>query len=508
MRAVLITILAAVAIVMAPAMAEHTPVRMTCTADPAGDVVVDGPEEPTAGELQDADILRLCAWLERSGLHVVLTNAAGGPDMFITELVEVYVDLDGDGAWDRRISSGFGGGSGELSSTTYDRAGTRLCDDLRFMRTFANHAVAPAACLGDPDSVTVGAVFRDARYRPTEPDSPTFTDAVAGGEAPALAVHAGPRVARLLGEDVIAIGIAWSQATFGDGDPDRALLARADNHADALASGVLQGHLDAPLLFTSSAALDPRVRAELGRLGVSRVTVLGGDRAVSDSVVGELRADGYEVDRIAGPTRYHTAAAIVEGIEHLTGTVLVRGSDDPEEPTRAWADSLAAGAFTAADPFGIGGVLLTAPDELPAPSAERWSGRYVIGGQEAVSDAVAAQGSAEEQVRLAGPERAATAAAVAAYNRDPAYIPDELDDGRILLVDGTSPVGWASGFAAAAHAARFNAAVLLTAGDQLPDATVAAIESVEDPARPPTIVCGPEVADGACTAALELLSGD
>src|SRR5690606_30153586 len=83
------------------------------------------------------------------------------------------------------------------------------------------------------------------------------------------------------------VAIRLSQATFGDGGADHALLATDAAFADALASGTLQAD-DTPLLLTGRTSLRTDVATELQRLGVEDVTILGGEAAVDDDVVEDL----------------------------------------------------------------------------------------------------------------------------------------------------------------------------------------------------------------------------
>lgn len=302
--------------------------------------------------------------------------------------------------------------------------------------------------------------------------------------------------------------LAWSRE-LELGEPSygsrTVLLARDDDPSDALASAGLQGGDDvSPLLLTPSDHLDDVVADELARLGADRVLVLGGEQAVSEVVVAELREKGYEVDRRFGATRIETAILLdgypsarpLEGNDHA---LLVRAYGTPDDQTAAFADSLAAGRYAASRQLPV---LLTHTDGLPAALEEHVRERVansvslgrvtVLGGRDAVSDEVVAQLQALglEVERLAGADRADTAVQVATRLLDDA----DVDDAEgASVVHGWDPLGWASGFAAAARGV--GGGPLLVVGDDVPPSTRAWFEGGDGDTP---LVCGPLVTDRVC----------
>ena len=65
-----------------------------------------------------------------------------------------------------------------------------------------------------------------------------------------------------------------------------------------------------PLVLTNGANLNNNEELQLSEFQTSNVVILGGTTVVSQAVEDALKADGYNVYRIAGATRYETAAKI------------------------------------------------------------------------------------------------------------------------------------------------------------------------------------------------------
>jgi SpoIID/LytB domain protein len=164
---------------------------------------------------------------------------------------------------------------------------------------------------------------------------------------------------RLNGPDRFATAAAIARNTFVSSDV--AIVARGEgSFADGLAANFLAGVFGAPTLLTNTGSLPQITSDTLAALGVKQVKVLGGTGAVSDAVVAQLDAT-YEVERISGPNRYATAAAVAKAgaasIGSFTGkktAVLSSGVSFP--------DALAAGGIVYAMKFPQ---LLTDPATLP-----------------------------------------------------------------------------------------------------------------------------------------------
>ena len=285
-------------------------------------------------------------------------------------------------------------------------------------------------------------------------------------------------------QDPVAVALAWSAR---HDHAATVVLARADDPVDALTSGGVQGAVGGLLLVTAGERLDPRVAAEVRRLGATDAVLLGGEHALGPQVAADLTALGVAVTRIAGGDRLATAVAAAAHVRpDATSALLVRAHGDPDDPTRQFADALGAGVAAArlAAP-----VLLSAGDGLSATTAAHLEASAIaevtlVGGEAALSGQVAADltaiGIAVE--RVAGPDRAGTAAALAAAASGPS-----------VLVAGDDPDGWVSGFAVAGAVP--GARLLLALGDHLPSSSAEALWR-----RGVDVTCGPLVADAACAA--------
>lgn len=277
------------------------------------------------------------------------------------------------------------------------------------------------------------------------------------------------------GGDNVQVAIELSRLTFPDG-AQAAFLGRSDLFPDNLASGAGQGLIDSPLLLTESNALNEDTRAELERLDVRAVFVLGGENAISSTVEQELEDEGYTVERLEGETRIETAIDIARTLFPLEETAILArafpatGGTSTDE-TQAFADSLAAGGWAADDGFPV---LLTQTEVLTGNTRDYLEESpinqvFIVGGEAAISQTV------EQQVedlgitveRVEGPTRFDTAVAIAEARGF-----DSAEDAETtILIEGQAEDAWAAGFASAALADLADAPIVLANGDDLPQAT-------------------------------------
>lgn len=230
-------------------------------------------------------------------------------------------------------------------------------------------------------------------------------------------------VRRLAGATRYETAAAISRATFPSGTRYEAVVARGDIFPDALAGTYLAGAANGggPLLLTQPTELPAATAAEIERLGIQYVTILGSADAISPGVEAEIRRLGPSVRRVAGATRYDTAAAI--------------SGQDPENPPNAiflasgetFADALAVSPLTWTGDAAAYGALLLTPSASLHPATRRaleqapTSRVLIVGGTSAVSANVEAQVRAichadrgcPQVERIAGQNRYETAVKIA-----------------------------------------------------------------------------------------------
>lgn len=247
-----------------------------------------------------------------------------------------------------------------------------------------------------------------------------------GGDVPVFRVSAGTGTT-----EAITQAVAVSQTVFADADAPGdqsggvvarwAVVARADDHADALAGASLTLGV-APLLFSpSSGPLATPTALELARTLApgSTVYLLGGEAALPATLDAELAALGFTPVRLAGPYREATAVAVADeldavlqagGLQPAPAAIVVNRED--------WPDAIAAGQLGAQ--LGLP-VLLTpagslSPDTAAALDARQLAALYVVGGTVRVAEATMAsalqQAQLDRAIRLAGEERTGTVVAV------------------------------------------------------------------------------------------------
>lgn len=272
-----------------------------------------------------------------------------------------------------------------------------------------------------------------------------------------------PTTDRVSGATRLATAVAISEATWTADGPSAVFIANGYTFADALTAPSVAGTYLGPILLVDPDAIPPVVADELDRLtGVDQAFVLGGTDAVSASVEQQLQ-DRYGQDgvvRLAGQTRFETAAAVAREVAGATGIGIIDGKRTAFlADGTGFADALTVGpaSYEARLP-----VLLTAPDRLPAATRdtlEELDIEHVViaGGTAAVSSEVAAQVDDSDTTveRLAGRDRTDTAVRVALWEL--AHL--GYDRTELLLARGDA---FPDSLAVGPLAASLDAPVLLT----------------------------------------------
>ena len=243
---------------------------------------------------------------------------------------------------------------------------------------------------------------------------------------------------------------------------DTVFVGTGAKYPDALTGGSAAVRFDAPMLLTAPTSLPESTRAEIVRLGPTRIVLLGGTAAVSAGVEAQLAGLAPEgVVRIGGADRYETAAMISRAyFTPDTHTVYIAtGMNFP--------DSLAGvpGADRAGAP-----ILLVRTDSLPQATAaeiDRLAPQeiVVLGGSAAISNGVTGALAQHAPVvrRLYGHDRYGTAAAISAE-----AFPGGAD--TVFIAIGTK---FPDAVAAGPAAAHLGGPLLLTRDDTMMGSTVA-----------------------------------
>ena len=291
-----------------------------------------------------------------------------------------------------------------------------------------DHGTDPTDPDTDDDGLTDGEEVNDHGTDPLDPDTDD------GGTSDGVEVMDGTEPVstpeddaanRVDGADRVETSVEVSSS--GLDSAAAAVLARSDVFADALTASSLAAEVEGPILLTSPGTLDGRVADELDRLGVETIYMVGGTAALSTEIEEELRADGYDIRRIEGPSRFDTAVAIAREVVGLGGPVdTVTFTRHDEFPDAMSAANLAT--------WGRSPILLSTRDDVPDVSMEALSSLLaedagaltLAGGVAALSPAVEAELLAAGQTtrRIAGTDR---------YSTSVAFVEEATDLGADLV---------------------------------------------------------------------------
>jgi putative cell wall-binding protein len=322
-----------------------------------------------------------------SGTLDIATATRSGDATSVTVLITTYdaftdqdalflvpIDINGDNVIDHEVVAGWDGTglSGEVShGTPHTQLATSVTRpdstsiSITFSRALINGSTTFAWAVGSLAFVPPSTIVFDSA-----PDNASFTQ--------------GPPATRVAGTD--RIGTAIESSFFSPTLAKAVVVARSDDYADALAGAPLAVARQAPMLLNPTAALDPRVQAEIERALPKGGTVflLGGLSALSQSVQDSIAGDGYNVIRYQGADRFATALTIASaGLGDPSTLFLTTGTN--------FADALPAGPAAAEK---SGAILLTNGTTMPASvqayiAAHSSASRFAIGGPAAAADPAA-----------------------------------------------------------------------------------------------------------------------
>lgn len=257
-----------------------------------------------------------------------------------------------------------------------------------------------------PDSSRVGYIFHWSGSRWILIGGGVKTSTVTAGITEPGVYRVGfslpPENQRIAGYDKIQTALQISQTEFPNG-ADTVILATANDFSDALSGVPLAFKVHGPILLTTPAQLPEAVLMELQRLAPRKIILLGGTAVISQTIEQQLQTS-YSLQRLAGVTRYGTAAQIASALGTLGRAVLVNGTSFPD------AISIAPIAAQQGIP-----ILLTEADSLPSETDTIMrqlliTETTVVGGEAVVTPTV--YSSLPTATRFSGSTRYDTAAAV------------------------------------------------------------------------------------------------
>ncbi|WP_187444839.1 cell wall-binding repeat-containing protein [Rossellomorea vietnamensis] len=213
-----------------------------------------------------------------------------------------------------------------------------------------------------------------------------------------------PYVHRIEGTNRYETALNIAYEGWSESGANEIILTTGTNFPDALAGAPLAYYKDAPILLTAKDKLHTTVEEAIIDLEVSKVTILGGTNAVSDTVVKRLKALGVKnIERIAGTDRYSTALAIAGKLPASDTAVIVNGKNYP--------DALSIASYAAQYGYPI---LLSDKDAIGSSTlnkAKTYGSNIVIGGEQAISGKVYKQ--LKTPSRISGQNRYETSVNVA-----------------------------------------------------------------------------------------------
>ncbi|ADY57262.1 cell wall binding repeat 2-containing protein [Syntrophobotulus glycolicus DSM 8271] len=167
-----------------------------------------------------------------------------------------------------------------------------------------------------------------------------------------------------------------------------AVIVSGEQYPDALCSAPLAYQYNAPILLTSKNSLESQTRAQLLKLKVKSVYIIGGTGVISYDVEQTIRDMGIAATRIAGADRYDTSLKVAKVISQYRAetnpnrhAVVATGLDFP--------DALSIASIAAIKGYPI---LLTPKDslreEIKIYLNENFSSTTLVGTTDSVSAAV------------------------------------------------------------------------------------------------------------------------
>lgn len=210
----------------------------------------------------------------------------------------------------------------------------------------------------------------------------------------------------LTGADRYETSIKISQA--GWESAENAVLINDSAIADALAATPFAYKKNAPILLTGSSQINEKTLAELKRLKVKNVYVVGGEASINEKSLDTIKSNNISVSRISGSDRYQTSMNIAKelnNISNISKISVVNGE-------KGLADAVSIGAVSAQNDMPI--ILTNEKSNITEINNlfknKKIDKSYVIGGEYTVSKNI--ENKLQNPQRISGSTRNETNAKV------------------------------------------------------------------------------------------------
>ncbi|MDD6784836.1 MAG: cell wall-binding repeat-containing protein, partial [Eggerthellales bacterium] len=219
------------------------------------------------------------------------------------------------------------------------------------------------------------------------------------------------RLCHVAGYEALDTMVTIADYGWRTGSCDAAVVVSVDSASDGMTATGLAGLLGCPVIATDGSSLSSQAEAEIRRLGVSTVYLIGGTSVLDDAVQQAVAAlpKVKTVERVWGVTAADTSAAVAQKGYELGEW----GSAALIAMTGDYRDSMSAAPYAYADHAPV---LLSDEDGLSdevAALAAEFSDVVIAGGPNAVPESVESQVGSASVTRVYGQTAYDTSAAFA-----------------------------------------------------------------------------------------------
>ncbi|WLR41291.1 cell wall-binding repeat-containing protein [Bacillus carboniphilus] len=283
---------------------------------------------------------------------------------------------------------------------------------------------------------------------------------------------------RISGEDRYETSVEISKE-WPKEETKYAVLTTGEEYPDALAATPLAKKYNAPLLLSKEGEIPDVVVKELKRLGVKKVDIIGGEKALSSNIEKQLRDLDINFNRIAGKNRYETAIKVAEEVDPDPSEIVVATGEE-------FADALSIAPIAASQGMPV---ILTESDRVVEEvglyiSQKNIDKSYIIGGEKAINRSVA--GHFPNRERIFGKDR---------YETNKQIINTFIEGIDPSIIHVATGNNFPDALSGSAFAAQNNHAILLTSDYVPTNDTISVVYSNYDNIKQLNILGGEQAVD-------------